>query len=185
MARKRPKGVLEIGWACFESAAAGRFEHVPIHVCYAEDTVRRITVEAGGGHGWRISALTTPRDKPAPWKIEDGVMVSAKSDIVTTGSFGDIQLHLEFREPTPPKESGQGRGNSGVLFNGIYEVQGQHEELYSQERLLHDVKNLITRAPEELFDELIAAVRGFALNGEFEDDVCLVGVDYVGLPLAK
>lgn len=69
VARKRPKGVLEIGWACFESAAAGRFEHVPIHVCYAEDTVRRISIEAGGGHGWRISALTTPRDRPAPWKI--------------------------------------------------------------------------------------------------------------------
>jgi len=69
VARRRPKGVLEIGWACFESAAAGRFEHVPIHVCYAEDTVRRVSLEAGGGHGWRISALTTPRDKPAPWKI--------------------------------------------------------------------------------------------------------------------
>ena len=69
MARKRPKGVLEIGWACFESAAAGRFEHVPIHICYAEDSVRRVTVEAGAGLGWRISALTTPRDRPAPWKI--------------------------------------------------------------------------------------------------------------------
>lgn len=69
MARRRPKGVLEIGWACFESAAAGRFEHVPVHVCYAEDTVRRVTLEAGGGHGWRISALATPREKPAPWKI--------------------------------------------------------------------------------------------------------------------
>ena len=69
VARRRPKGVLEIGWACFESAAAGRFEHVPLHICYAEDTVRRVTVQAGGGHGWRISALTTPRDKPAPWKI--------------------------------------------------------------------------------------------------------------------
>jgi pimeloyl-ACP methyl ester carboxylesterase len=30
--------------------------------------VRRITFEAGGGHGWRISALSTIRDKPAPWK---------------------------------------------------------------------------------------------------------------------
>ena len=69
MARRRPKGVLEIGWACFESAAAGRFEHVPIHTCYAENTVRRVTLESGGGHGWRISALTTPRERPAPWKI--------------------------------------------------------------------------------------------------------------------
>ena len=77
-------------------------------------------------------------------------------------------------------------GDFLMLFtDGIYEVQGQHEELYSQERLMHDVKNLIARAPEELFDELIAAVRGFALNGEFEDDVCMVGVDYVGLPQTK
>jgi Domain of Unknown Function (DUF1080) len=61
--------------------------------------------------------------KPAPWQIVDGVMVSAKGDIVSTQQFGDIQLHLEFREPTPPKETGQGRGNSGVYFMGLYEIQ--------------------------------------------------------------
>src|ERR1019366_1887538 len=60
---------------------------------------------------------------PAPWSVEDGVAVSAKDDIVTTNKFGDIQLHLEFREPTPPKESGQGRGNSGIYFMSRYEVQ--------------------------------------------------------------
>lgn len=69
MARKRPKGVLEIGWACFESAATGRTEHVPTSVCYPDTLVRRISVASGGDHAWRISALTTPRDKPAPWKI--------------------------------------------------------------------------------------------------------------------
>ena len=66
------------------------------------------------------------RDKKggeAPWKIEDGVMVSAKSDIETTNKFGDIQLHLEFKEPTPGKGEGQGRGNSGVFFMGLYEIQ--------------------------------------------------------------
>ena len=59
----------------------------------------------------------------ALWKIEKGVMVSASGDIVTTNQFGDIQLHLEFCEPTPPKGDGQGRGNSGVFFMGLYEVQ--------------------------------------------------------------
>jgi len=71
--------------------------------------------------------LSQWRDKKtggeAQWKIEDGVMVSAKGDIMTTNRFGDLQLHLEFREPTPPKESGQGRGNSGIFFMGLYEVQ--------------------------------------------------------------
>jgi Domain of Unknown Function (DUF1080) len=71
--------------------------------------------------------LSQWRDKrtggPALWTVEDGVAVSAKGDVVTTNKFGDIQLHLEFREPVPPKESGQGRGNSGIYFMGQYEIQ--------------------------------------------------------------
>jgi len=71
--------------------------------------------------------LSQWRDKKtggdALWKIENGVMVSAKGDIQTTNKFGDIQLHLEFCEPTPPKGDGQGRGNSGIYFMGLYEVQ--------------------------------------------------------------
>jgi pimeloyl-ACP methyl ester carboxylesterase len=31
--------------------------------------VRRTSFTAGGGHGWRISALETPRETPAPWRI--------------------------------------------------------------------------------------------------------------------
>ena len=36
---------------------------------------------------------------PVGWKVEDGVAISAKGDIVTTNEFGDMQLHLEYREP--------------------------------------------------------------------------------------
>ena len=69
MARRRPKGVLELGWACFQSAAAKRTEHLPVGDIYPETLVKRITFQAGGGLSWRISALTTPRERPAPWKI--------------------------------------------------------------------------------------------------------------------
>jgi pimeloyl-ACP methyl ester carboxylesterase len=69
-ARKRPKGVLGITLACIEGVARGRTEHAPAAaVDYPESVVRRMTFEAGGGHGWRISALETPRETPAPWKI--------------------------------------------------------------------------------------------------------------------
>ena len=61
--------------------------------------------------------------KPAPWKLENGAMIADKSDIVSTQQFGNIQLHLEFCEPTPEKGSGQGRGNSGVFFMDRYEIQ--------------------------------------------------------------
>ena len=68
-ARRRPRGVLGLGWACFESAAAGRTEHVPTSKDYPESVMRRITFTAGGGLGWKISALATTRAKPAPLKI--------------------------------------------------------------------------------------------------------------------
>lgn len=69
MSRKRPKGVLAMGWACLECAATGRTEHIPTSAVYPETVLRRTSFVAGGGHGWRISALETPRKKPAPWKI--------------------------------------------------------------------------------------------------------------------
>jgi hypothetical protein len=64
-------------------------------------------------------------DDPAPWKIEDGAMVVVPKtgDIMTKASFGDIQLHIEFREPLPVEGHSQGRGNSGVFFMGLYELQ--------------------------------------------------------------
>ncbi|HEY2708717.1 MAG TPA: alpha/beta hydrolase [Caulobacteraceae bacterium] len=69
MGRKRAKGVLGLGWACLESAAAGRTEHLPTSKDYPESVMRRVTFEAGGGLGWKISALATVREHPAPLKI--------------------------------------------------------------------------------------------------------------------
>jgi pimeloyl-ACP methyl ester carboxylesterase len=67
--KKRPKGVLAMGWAAIEAAVHGRTEHVPTEARFPENVVRRTSFTAGGGHGWRISALQTPRETPAPWKI--------------------------------------------------------------------------------------------------------------------
>lgn len=69
MPRKRPKGVLAMGWACIEAAAKGRTEHAPLSEDFPDHVVRRTSFTAGGGHGWRISALETPRETPAPWRI--------------------------------------------------------------------------------------------------------------------
>lgn len=62
-----------------------------------------------------------------PWVIQDGAMVIVPSprptDHRTKRSFGDVQLHLEWRVPAEPKGQGQDRGNSGVFFMGLYELQ--------------------------------------------------------------
>ncbi|MCU0715936.1 MAG: DUF1080 domain-containing protein [Pirellula sp.] len=38
-------------------------------------------------------------------------------------AFGDHRLHIEFRTPFQPSDTGQARGNSGVYIQGRYEVQ--------------------------------------------------------------
>ena len=62
---------------------------------------------------------------PAKWKVENGYfeVVPKTGDIQTREAFGDCQLHVEFAEPTPPKGESQGRGNSGVFLEGLYETQ--------------------------------------------------------------
>jgi hypothetical protein len=59
------------------------------------------------------------------WKIENGAMiVTEKSgNIQTKQSFGDCQLHIEWRTPAQVVGEGQGRGNSGIFFQKKYELQ--------------------------------------------------------------
>lgn len=59
------------------------------------------------------------------WKLENNAMtvVPGNDDIKTKQSFGDCQLHIEWRTPAEVKGDGQGRGNSGVYFMSHYELQ--------------------------------------------------------------
>lgn len=67
--------------------------------------------------------------KEPGWKVEDGAMVVPPSGtpnggtITSKDEFGDCQIHVEFATPDPPQGRDQGRGNSGVLIMGRYEVQ--------------------------------------------------------------
>jgi len=68
-----------------------------------------------------------PKDEiQAPkWPVHDGYFeVGPKTgNLYTRDSFGSVQLHIEWASPTPPAGNSQGRGNSGVLFMGLYEIQ--------------------------------------------------------------
>ena len=50
-------------------------------------------------------------------------MTPAGGSIHTLQEFSDVQVHVEFAEPTPAEGSGQEDGNSGVFLQGLYEVQ--------------------------------------------------------------
>jgi hypothetical protein len=64
--------------------------------------------------------------KPAvTWVINNGAMESAQGSgsVRTKRSFDNFQLHIEWRTPSVVTGEGQGRGNSGVIIQGVYEVQ--------------------------------------------------------------
>ena len=64
--------------------------------------------------------------KPIRWKNENNILTVVKDmgEIISKQSFGDCQLHIEWRSPMESDDlKGQQKGNSGVFFQGRYEVQ--------------------------------------------------------------
>lgn len=93
---------------------------------------------------------------------------------------GQPALGLFEDPPYQTSEAMLSPGDFLMLFtDGLYEVQGLNEELYSQQRLMLDIQNLIRHPAGILFDELLAAIRAFSVDHEFDDDVCLVGMEFV------
>ena len=62
---------------------------------------------------------------PPKWKVGDGYfeVTPGAGHLVTREKFGDVQLHIEWASPAEAVSNSQGRGNSGVLFLSLYEIQ--------------------------------------------------------------
>ena len=77
-------------------------------------------------NGKDLNAFHGRNGKKIGWILnEDGSLTDVKGagDIVTNESFGDCQLHVEFKTPSEVKGAGQSRGNSGVFLMELYEIQ--------------------------------------------------------------
>lgn len=74
--------------------------------------------------GTDLSKWNAGEGKEAQWKVENGYMeINGAGSIRTKDSFGSCQLHIEWAAPAEVKGESQGRGNSGVLIMGWYEIQ--------------------------------------------------------------
>jgi len=149
---------------------------------------------------------------PAEWEVKDGAMtmVKDKGYVRTKESFGDCQLHIEWRTPSEVVGESQGRGNSGVFLQSTYEVQvldsydnrtysnGQAASIYKQTMPLVNV----CRPPGEWqsYDIIYRAPR-FKDNGELDQPAYITVIQngvlvqnntqinghtpYIGLPKYK
>jgi 3-keto-disaccharide hydrolase len=146
------------------------------------------------------------------WKLEDNAMTvgTGTGAIQTKQTFGDCQLHIEWRSPAIVKGEGQGRGNSGILLMSRYELQvldsyknrtysnGQAGSIYKQHIPLVNVARLpgewqtydiIFTAPRFKSDSSLqspARITVF-LNGVLvQNNVTILGtVQYVGMASYK
>ncbi|PZR38864.1 MAG: DUF1080 domain-containing protein [Azospira oryzae] len=127
-------------------------------------------------NGKDLSEWTTLDGAAAAWEVKDGAFTVAKGkgDIKTKKTFGDFQLHIEWRSPAVVEGEGQGRGNSGIFLQERYELQvldsyesvtysnGQAGSIYKQSIPLVNA----TRKPGEwqAYDVVYTAPR-FSDNG--------------------
>jgi hypothetical protein len=86
--------------------------------------------------GKDMSKFKSSAGGAAKWTVKDGLLTINKEtgDIETKQTFGDFQLHLEWRIPQGIQGTGQVRGNSGIFLQGLYELQildSYNNETYS------------------------------------------------------
>ncbi|MFZ9262365.1 MAG: 3-keto-disaccharide hydrolase [Chitinophagaceae bacterium] len=126
--------------------------------------------------GKDFSKWVGTKGKPVEWTLADGAMtVKRGAGLITTKeSFGDCQLHIEWRTPSEVKGEGQGRGNSGIFLMGRYELQvldSYNNKTYSNGQAGSIYKQLVplvnaSKGPGEwqTYDVIFTAPR-FSENG--------------------
>jgi sigma-B regulation protein RsbU (phosphoserine phosphatase) len=71
-----------------------------------------------------------------------------------------------------------------LLTDGLFEVEGADGE-FGEERLMDIVRRNLKMPCAKLFDQLLEEIQRFSGKGEFEDDVCMVGIEVMRLGPTK
>jgi sigma-B regulation protein RsbU (phosphoserine phosphatase) len=68
-------------------------------------------------------------------------------------------------------------GDRLILFtDGLFEVEGADGEFFDEQRLLAAVQRAGVRPLTEMFSTLLDEIRTFSITKQFDDDLCLVGL---------
>jgi sigma-B regulation protein RsbU (phosphoserine phosphatase) len=111
---------------------------------------------------------------PWPWHLRAGGAVESLSEprcggpalgVFETASFPTVE------RPISP-------GDMLVLLtDGLFEVQGANEEEFGEHRVEEVLREFSKKEPPVLLDNLVNTARLFSARGEFDDDVCVLGVE--------
>ncbi len=74
--------------------------------------------DGSGFDGWKGR-----HKKETAWDTDGDAMTVGRGDIISEEEYSDAFIHVEFKIPDMPHDSGQGKGNSGVYIHGCYEIQ--------------------------------------------------------------
>lgn len=75
--------------------------------------------------GRDLSEWINEKGEKAEWIVDNGVITVKKGTgfIITKKKYNDFQLHIEWKVPTHITGKSQARGNSGIMLQGMYEIQ--------------------------------------------------------------
>lgn len=68
-----------------------------------------------------------------------------------------------------------------MFTDGLYEAENSQGEIYGRQRLLAAVRERVRLPSERLFTDIVEDVRSFSGKQDFDDDVCLVGMDVLNI----
>jgi phosphoserine phosphatase RsbU/P len=130
--------------------------------CYMTLDVTTGTVKyANAGHPVPIHFCENLSD--VKWLMDDPSLRGPALAIMDGAEYTTIETQLQ-------------AGDAVIMFtDGLYEVIGPGDEEFSEERLLSAARRHVDLPLPYLFPALINEACLFAENGEFDDDVCLVG----------
>ncbi len=116
---------------------------------------------------WRQGPPTTLTPPPHPaeggparWTIDHGHLLVDKTlgDIVTSESFGDCLLHVEWLSPPGGEASAQTNGNSGVKLQSRYEIQVLNTPGFPHPPLFNEPGSIYRQKPADINASLGAGV---------------------------
>ncbi|MDQ3623547.1 MAG: fused response regulator/phosphatase [Verrucomicrobiota bacterium] len=131
------------------------------------DVARGVVSYANAGHpspfhlrraAGALEPLTCGEGKPGP----------------ALGIFKEA-AYSEYRRPIAPQDLVM------LYTDGLYEVEGADGKFYDLQQLHAAISRRSALPTTQLFDELLAEIRQFGARHDFEDDMCLVGIELARL----